>query len=92
MAGDDAVRTYRMDEGVSNPLVDASPPDTDTAIETVTSADGTSIAYERGGRGIPLVLGHGTTADHTRLDSLRPAFEQYFTVYAIDRQGELHPL
>ncbi|WP_336364701.1 alpha/beta fold hydrolase [Halalkalicoccus salilacus] len=87
MAGDDAMRTYRIDEEVSNPLVDASPPDTDTAIETVTAADGTSIAYERGGRGPPLVLVHGTTADHTRWDPLRPAFEQHFTVYAIDRRG-----
>lgn len=68
-------------------MADASPPDIDTAIETVTSADGTSIAYERGGRGPPLVLVHGTTADHTRWDPLRPAFEEHFTVYAIDRRG-----
>ena len=68
-------------------MADASPPDRDTAIETVTSADGTSIAYERGGRGPPLVLVHGTTADHTRWDPLRPDFEEHFTVYAIDRRG-----
>ncbi|WP_396611115.1 alpha/beta fold hydrolase [Haloferax sp. S1W] len=58
-----------------------------TPMETVSSADGTPIAYERGGSGPPLVLVHGTTADHTRWDPLRSAFEEHFTVYAIDRRG-----
>jgi pimeloyl-ACP methyl ester carboxylesterase len=58
-----------------------------TPMETVTSADGTLITYERGGSGPPLVLVHGTTADHTRWDPLRSAFEEHFTVYAIDRRG-----
>lgn len=56
-------------------------------METVTSADGTQIAYERTGSGPPLVFVHGTTADHTRWDPIRPAFEEHFTVYAIDRRG-----
>lgn len=60
---------------------------TTTQMETVTSADGTSIAFERTGSGPPLVLVHGTTADHTRWNPLRPAFEERFTVYAIDRRG-----
>lgn len=30
---------------------------------------------------------HGTTADHTRWNSVRPAFAEYFTVYTIDRRG-----
>lgn len=58
-----------------------------TTMETVTSADGTPIAYERAGSGPPLVLVHGTTADHTRWDPIRPAFEEHVTVYAIDRRG-----
>jgi hypothetical protein len=33
---------------------------------TVTSRDGTPIAYERGSEGPPLVLVHGTTLDRTR--------------------------
>jgi pimeloyl-ACP methyl ester carboxylesterase len=32
--------------------------------ETVISKDGTTIAYWRSGKGPPLVLVHGTTADH----------------------------
>ena len=34
--------------------------------ETVTSANGTPIAYWRSGEGPPLVLVHGATADHSR--------------------------
>ena len=68
-------------------MATAPTPDTDEEMETITSADGTSIAFERTGRGPPLVLVHGTTADHTRWEPVRPAFEEHFTVYAIDRRG-----
>lgn len=56
-------------------------------MNTVTSADGTAIAYEKTGQGPPLVLVHGTTADHTRWEPILPALEEQFTVYAIDRRG-----
>ena len=56
-------------------------------MNTLTSVDGTSIAYERSGAGPPLVLVHGTAADHTRWEPLRPALEKRFTVYAIGRRG-----
>lgn len=56
-------------------------------MESVTSADGTPIAFERTGNGPPLVFVHGTTADHTRWDPIRPAFAKYFTVYAVNRRG-----
>lgn len=56
-------------------------------METVASADGTQIAYQRTGSGPPLVLVHGGTADHTRWEPVRPAFEEHFTVCAIDRRG-----
>jgi pimeloyl-ACP methyl ester carboxylesterase len=55
--------------------------------ETVLSVDGTPIVYWRSGEGPPLVLIHGTAADHSRWVSVLPAFEQRFTVYAIDRRG-----
>ena len=55
--------------------------------ERVTSKDGTPIAYWRSGEGSPLVLVHGTTADHSRWAPVLPAFEQRFTVYAVDRRG-----
>jgi pimeloyl-ACP methyl ester carboxylesterase len=54
---------------------------------TVTSKDGTPIAYWRSGEGPPLVLVHGTTADHSRWTPVLPAFEQHFTIYAVDRRG-----
>ena len=55
--------------------------------ESVTSEDGTPIAYWRSGKGPPLVLVHGTSADHSRWKPVLPAFEERFTVYAIDRRG-----
>ena len=55
--------------------------------ETVASKDGTPIAYWRSGEGPPLVLVHGTTADHSRWAPVLPAFEQHFSACAIDRRG-----
>lgn len=56
-------------------------------MEQITSKDGTRIAFERSGQGKPLLLVHGTTADHHRWDSIAPRLEPYFTVYAMDRRG-----
>jgi pimeloyl-ACP methyl ester carboxylesterase len=56
-------------------------------METVTSADDTAIAYNRTGIGAPLVLVHGSTATHAAWEPVRPALEDQFTVYAIDRRG-----
>ena len=39
------------------------------------------------GKGPPLVLVHGTAADHSRWRPVLPALEERFTVYAIDRRG-----
>jgi len=55
--------------------------------ERVTSQDGTPIAYWRSGDGPPLVLVHGTASDHSRWAPVLPAFEQRYTVYAVDRRG-----
>lgn len=56
-------------------------------METIRSTDGTPIAYERTGDGPPLVLVHGTSADHTRWAPLLPALTARFAVYAMDRRG-----
>jgi pimeloyl-ACP methyl ester carboxylesterase len=56
-------------------------------METVRSADGTQIAYSITGDGPPLVLVHGSTADHTRWAGIQPALEEHFTVVAMDRRG-----
>ncbi|MGH2627301.1 MAG: alpha/beta fold hydrolase, partial [Anaerolineales bacterium] len=56
-------------------------------MEKVRSDDGTLIAYQRSGEGPPLVLVHGTTADHTRWALILPELERHFSVYAMDRRG-----
>ena len=56
-------------------------------LQKVTSKNGTPIACWRSGQGPPLVLIHGTSADHTRWRTVLPALEERFTVYAIDRRG-----
>src|SRR5918994_4419958 len=55
--------------------------------QSVTSKDGTAIAYWTSGDGPPLVLVHGTPADHTRWRPLLPYLESYTTVHAMDRRG-----
>jgi pimeloyl-ACP methyl ester carboxylesterase len=56
-------------------------------METIASADGTAIAYDRTGSGPPLLRVHGGTSDHTSWHHLLPPFEEHFTVYLIDRRG-----
>jgi pimeloyl-ACP methyl ester carboxylesterase len=56
-------------------------------MQTIHSSDGTRIAYQQSGQGSPLILVHGTTADHTRWAPILPNLEQHFTVYAVDRRG-----
>lgn len=59
-------------------------------METVTSKDGTEIAYKVTGSGQPLLLLHGSgVSDHRRWEiaGVRPSLAEHFTVYAIDRRG-----
>jgi pimeloyl-ACP methyl ester carboxylesterase len=56
-------------------------------LEKTISPDGTPIAYWRSGTGPALILVHGTTADHTRWESVLPLLEPHVTVYAMDRRG-----
>lgn len=56
-------------------------------MDSTTSRDGTRIAFRTSGRGPPLLLVHGTTADHTRWDRISPRLEESFTVHAMDRRG-----
>jgi pimeloyl-ACP methyl ester carboxylesterase len=62
-------------------------PETNAAVEHVTSSDGTRIAYRRSGEGPRLVLVHGTTGAHWSFNLLVPTLVDRFTVYAIDRRG-----
>lgn len=56
-------------------------------MKKVTSKDGTIIGFWKSGAGPPLLLVHGTTADHSRWSLISPRFEQHFTVYTMDRRG-----
>jgi pimeloyl-ACP methyl ester carboxylesterase len=60
---------------------------TEPSPSNVTSRDGTEIAYWTTGDGPPLVVVHGTPADHTRWQPLLPYLQPHFTVHAIDRRG-----
>jgi pimeloyl-ACP methyl ester carboxylesterase len=56
-------------------------------LKYVESPDGTTIACYVAGDGPPLVLVHGTSADHARWAPVIAALEARFTTYAIDRRG-----
>ena len=57
-------------------------------MERITSADGTTISYERYGSGPPLVLVHGGFSDHiTNWQECKSLLEETFTVYAVARRG-----
>jgi len=57
------------------------------SIISVTSKDGTRIAFECAGAGPSLVIVHGGTGDRTRWTPLFPLFATHFTVCAMDRRG-----
>jgi len=69
--------------------MEATIPDEERKIETVTSADGTEIAYERSGSGPPLVLVHGAIFDRSiwEIGDVRSTLAEHTTVYAMDRRN-----
>jgi len=57
-------------------------------METITSPDGTRIAFHRRGAGAPLVLVHGTgAANAVAWTAVLPTLEEHFTVLSVDRRG-----
>jgi len=60
---------------------------TSTPSWSIPSADGTSIGVFTSGTGPPLVLVHGTSADHTTFRVVGPILGERFTVHAVDRRG-----
>ncbi len=55
--------------------------------ETVTSADGTSIAYEVFGAGPPLIAVCGATCDRALMRATAQALGEHFTTVDYDRRG-----
>jgi pimeloyl-ACP methyl ester carboxylesterase len=53
----------------------------------IISTDGSALSCWRSGTGPPLLLVHGTGADHTRWSTILPALEERWSVYALDRRG-----
>ena len=56
-------------------------------MKTVTSADGTTIAYEEEGTGPALILVDGALCARGPSKGWRPALEADFTVFRYDRRG-----
>ena len=56
---------------------------------TVTSKDGTQIAYEKTGSGLPLILVDGAlcSRDFGPMPKLAPIMAEHFTVFMYDRRG-----
>src|SRR5687768_1328638 len=57
------------------------------AMETVKSKDGTTIAYEKSGKGPALILVGGALAGRTGGSELAQLLAPHFTVYSYDRRG-----
>ncbi|WP_427018858.1 alpha/beta fold hydrolase [Pseudarthrobacter sp. P1] len=56
-------------------------------VHTVQSADGTSIAYERNGSGVPLIIVGGALNNRQSAAGLVPLLADAFTVITYDRRG-----
>lgn len=52
-----------------------------------TASDGVRLGCHVGGQGSPVLLVHGTSADHSRWKPVLPALQKRFTTYALDRRG-----
>jgi pimeloyl-ACP methyl ester carboxylesterase len=56
-------------------------------VETVQSADGTSLAFERAGAGPAVILIGGALSTRQGASGLAELMAPHFTVYAWDRRG-----
>jgi pimeloyl-ACP methyl ester carboxylesterase len=56
-------------------------------MDTIRSADGVTIAFERSGEGPPLIVVTGAFNDRTTPSALVARLGQHFKVYAYDRRG-----
>jgi pimeloyl-ACP methyl ester carboxylesterase len=56
-------------------------------MDTVTSSDGTTIAFDRSGEGPPVIVVGGATCDRAMTRPLAEQLAQHFTVINYDRRG-----
>jgi hypothetical protein len=56
-------------------------------MDHVTSADGTTIAFDRSGDGLPVILVCGGSTDRASNAGLAEVLSSNFTVYNYDRRG-----
>lgn len=62
-------------------------PQGDTIMRTITSADGTTIAYEKTGSGPAIIVISNVAEDHTGVAGLAKTLSEHFTVISFDRRG-----
>ncbi|GAB3832765.1 alpha/beta fold hydrolase [Kribbella italica] len=62
-------------------------PRKDTTMQTITSTDGTTIAYEKTGSGPAIIVISNVAEDHTGVAGLVKALSEHFTVITFDRRG-----
>lgn len=78
----------RQDPDTSEDGQSADPtPRVPTGVETVQSKDGTTIAYERQGKGPMLILVSGALSDRRSGSALAGMLAEHFTVINYDRRG-----
>jgi len=58
-----------------------------SGVRHIRSVDGTRIGFVTSGTGPPLVMVHGSIADHRVLSRVVPLLEPHYTVHAVDRRG-----
>lgn len=56
-------------------------------MDTITSTDGTTIAYEKTGSGPAIIVVSNVAEDHTSVEGLVTALAKDFTVLTFDRRG-----
>jgi pimeloyl-ACP methyl ester carboxylesterase len=59
----------------------------ENAMHTILSPDRTRIAFEKRGSGPPLILVHGTSADHTSWNAVVDGLSRESSVFSMDRRG-----